>query len=89
MSAAGDINADGFGDVVVGAELAEKNNGKVYVYNGRPDADLNCDRVVDRLDLVLLLEQWGPCSGCPGDFDRNMRVDFGDVISLLSSWSGM
>jgi len=53
-------------------------------------ADLNFDGVVGIVDLLMLLEIWGPCSGpcdtCLGDIDGNCRVGIGDFLALLSSW---
>ena len=40
VSAAGDMNGDGYGDVIVGAYGYNNNQGRAYVYYGGPAADL-------------------------------------------------
>jgi len=37
VSDAGDVNKDGFDDIIISAILAEENNGKVFLYKGSPD----------------------------------------------------
>lgn len=52
-------------------------------------ADLNCDGVVDGLDLLILLGNWGKCSGdgeCVGDFNGDGFVDGLDLLVLLGEW---
>ena len=56
----------------------------------RPDAgqaDLNDDGAVNGDDLGILLNEWGPCSGCAADFDQNGNVDGDDLGFLLGSWT--
>jgi len=65
--------------------------------DGIPDecegwGDLNGDGVVDVLDLLLLLEAWGPCDppcppACDGDTDGDCVVDVLDLLEVLSHWS--
>jgi len=50
------------------------------------DADLNGDGLVDVLDLLELLTQWGPCQGCSGDMDESGEVDVLDLLKLLGDW---
>jgi hypothetical protein len=52
------------------------------------NADLDCDGVVDGLDLGILLSGWGPCAGspCTGDVDRDGTVGGSDLGALLSAW---
>jgi hypothetical protein len=54
-------------------------------------ADLNFDGVVGIVDMLMLLEIWGPCpepcGTCPGDIDGNCTVGITDLLDLLSSWN--
>jgi hypothetical protein len=46
VSAAGDVNGDGYDDVIVGAQMAGGDNeGRAYVFYCGPDADLSADLV--------------------------------------------
>jgi hypothetical protein len=50
--------------------------------------DVDGDGVVDTNDLLLLLADWGDCTGeCPADFDGNGVVDTDDLLVLLANWS--
>ena len=51
--------------------------------------DLNDDRVIDGIDLGILLGQWGPCpsSGiCLPDYNADGSVDGIDLGQLLGAW---
>jgi hypothetical protein len=55
-------------------------------------ADLNSDGAVDVLDLLILLDAWGPCprgrsvGGCPADLNGDGVVDVLDLLILLDEW---
>jgi hypothetical protein len=50
-------------------------------------ADLNGDGVVDGADLLILLSEWGPCTGdCDADLNNDDVVDGADLLILLSAW---
>lgn len=53
-------------------------------------ADLNGDGVVDVIDLLILLGDWGACppppDACPGDLDQDGSVDVLDLLDLLAHW---
>jgi uncharacterized delta-60 repeat protein len=52
-------------------------------------ADLNCDEVVDVLDLLILLDAWGACKDCTecaADFNGDCSVDVLDLLFLLDNW---
>jgi hypothetical protein len=52
-------------------------------------ADLNCDGLVDVLDLLILLDAWGECgdcNDCVADFDGDCAVDVLDLLFLLDNW---
>ena len=43
VSGAGDVNNDGFGDLIVGAELYSSNTGRAYIYYGGSSMDNSAD----------------------------------------------
>lgn len=51
--------------------------------------DLNGDGVVDVLDLLILLNNWGSCpdcDDCPADLNGDCNVGVADLLILLSNW---
>ena len=51
--------------------------------------DLNGDGVVNVFDLLILLDQWGPCddpADCPADLNQSGSVDVFDLLLLLDNW---
>jgi hypothetical protein len=48
--------------------------------------DLNGDGVVDVLDLLALLDAWGPNPGHPADLNGDGVVDVLDLLILLDNW---
>lgn len=57
-----------------------------YVEPG-PTPDLDCDGDVDAVDLAILLNLWGPCTGCRADLNRDGQVDAQDLTVLLTNWT--
>ena len=53
-----------------------------------PRQDLNGDGTVGFADLVILLQDWGPCppGPCLADIDDDGVVGFGDLTNLLNAW---
>ncbi len=52
-------------------------------------ADLHVDGVVNVIDLIVVLSNWGPCppeGECPGDIDDDGVVGVLDLVALLSAW---
>lgn len=54
--------------------------------------DLNCDTIVNALDLAILLGAWGSCEGCPraycnADINGDCQVDAADLAILLGGWT--
>jgi predicted outer membrane repeat protein len=62
-----------------------------FEFQGAPiPGDLNGDGVVDVLDLLFLLDAWGPCpkaGACPADINGDGAVDAIDLLILLDNWS--
>ena len=49
-------------------------------------ADLNCDGIVDGMDLAIVLGSWGPCVDCLGDVNDDGIVDGVDIAIILGNW---
>lgn len=70
-------------------EWAEGNSWRTWIHGFTPEfsiADINCDGVVNTVDLLTLLGDWGPCPGCPSDIDGNGVVNTTDLLTLLGEW---
>ena len=48
--------------------------------------DLDCDGQVGFSDALLVLNEWGPCTGCETDLNNDSAVEFNDMLLLLSNW---
>jgi len=69
----------------------EVQEGEPVCDPGQCPGDLNQDGVVDGVDLLALMAQWGPCSNpceCPADLNCDGEVDGADLLILLSNWGG-
>ena len=51
-------------------------------------ADTNGDELVDVLDLLVVLGDWGACPGCPSDTNGDGVVDVLDLLEVLKGWGG-
>jgi hypothetical protein len=73
VAGAGDLNNDGYDDVVTGAYWYFGNRGRVYVYLGGPVMD-------NTADLIVTGEEEGSCFGCfvsgAGDVDADGYAEF-------------
>ncbi len=49
-------------------------------------ADVDCNGVVDVLDLLAVLGVWGPCDGCVEDLNGDGEVDVLDLLAVLAEW---
>ncbi|MDP6601424.1 MAG: CehA/McbA family metallohydrolase [Phycisphaerales bacterium] len=50
--------------------------------------DLNGDNTINVLDLLILVANWGDCSGCTADIDHDGTVGVTDILALLAAWTG-
>ena len=53
--------------------------------------DATGDALVNVLDLVAVLQAWGPCPAettCPADVDDNGIVDVVDMTIVIENWGG-
>ena len=81
---------DGDGDADLG--IANRDSGDMSVIinqSCQPGVfgDVNGDGVVDVLDLLELLSDWGPCPGCATDLNADGVVDVLDMLAMLAAWS--
>ena len=51
-----------------------------------PCPDTNGDGVINVVDLIAVITNWGPCGNCPADFDGNGVVNVDDLIQVVISW---
>lgn len=87
-----DCNENGICD---GIDIADGTSEDVNE-NGIPDEcedlcpeDIFEDGVVNTVDLLILLGNWGPCppeGPCSGDVDGSGSVDVVDLLALLGAW---
>jgi hypothetical protein len=93
--AIGDLTGNGAPDFVI----ANRDSDSLTVHHNTSEgcepqkpcapADLNCDGVVDVLDLLILLDAWGACMNCgdcPADLNGDCEVDVLDLLHLLDAW---
>ena len=50
------------------------------------ETDLDGNGYTDVSDLLMIIGQWGSCSGCSGDIDGNGQVDVTDILLLIGAW---
>jgi len=48
--------------------------------------DLDADGSTGVGDLLLVIDEWGMCSGCVSDFDGNGIVDVSELLILIAAW---
>lgn len=75
VGSAGDLDSDGYGDVVVGAVFAGPvNAGRAYVFRGGSSPDAIADMTLEGVNST---DQFGFAVGSPGDWNRD---GFDDLI---------
>ncbi len=75
-------------DIFNGASSDENGNGIHDECESIP-GDINGDGVVNSVDLLILLVNWGLCENCddcPADIDGNCTVGASDLLILLVNW---
>ncbi|MCH8825055.1 MAG: hypothetical protein IH984_16290 [Planctomycetes bacterium] len=60
---------------------------KWIICDSQIPGDLDGDGIVNEIDLVLLLSNWGMCDDCPADLDGNGSVGTSDLLILFSNWT--
>ncbi|MEE2908500.1 MAG: FG-GAP-like repeat-containing protein [Planctomycetota bacterium] len=89
----GDIDQDGFADLVTIGESNQRSRGGAPSTmethpNQRCSGDVNGDYQVDILDLLSVLDDWGTCQStdCPSDLNLDGSVGMDDLIVIIESW---
>ena len=56
-----------------------------------PPGDTNGDGLVNVIDLLAVINAWGPCSpppaSCPADVDQDGAVNVVDLLMVINNWS--
>jgi hypothetical protein len=87
ITAMPDVVGDGSWELVAGGR-----NGRITCFSGGTDAlvfdpaDVNEDGVVDVLDLLIVIDQWGETDS-PADINGDGIVDVNDLLTLINAWS--
>ena len=68
-----------------GFAVSDWSEEQVAVSHLHCPCDLNCNGIVDTLDLLVLLGYWG-FSDVPADINQDGVVDTGDLLLLLAAW---
>ena len=48
--------------------------------------DVNGDGTVDVTDLLAVMDDWGPCSGCSADLNGDGLVNVVDLLEVMAGW---
>jgi hypothetical protein len=75
--------AAGGGEIALALE--EDRRVRITAIIGCP-ADLDGDGMVNVVDFLILLAEWGPCDCCDADLDLDGTVGIIDFLSLLARW---
>ena len=89
----GDVSGNGIAELITidgstmrsvgdGGMLTLRNIDGVTACQG----DVNGDAVVDVLDLLDVIGNWGTCSACQEDIDGNGSVDVLDLLAVIAAW---
>ncbi|HMI90923.1 MAG TPA: FG-GAP-like repeat-containing protein, partial [Polyangiales bacterium] len=84
VASAGDVNADGFGDIIVGATGAD-HKGRAYVYLGRSTASGGLNPIPAWTTSSTAYSEYGDIVGSAGDLNGDGR---GDVFVTARSYDG-
>ena len=49
-------------------------------------SDINGDDQVGVDDLLVVIADWGPCTGCDGDLNNDTMVDVNDLLAIIAAW---
>jgi hypothetical protein len=87
----GDIDVDGYVDLItIGEPRVRRRGGAESSLEAHPNrrclGDVDGNGVVDVLDLLDVISDWGPCLGCATDIEVDGQVDILDLLEVLSAW---
>lgn len=72
-----------------GTDYTDISNSNFSIIPESNIADLNGDGVVNTVDLLILLGNWGTCNdckACPVDLNDDCVVNTSDLLLLLGNW---
>ncbi len=88
-----DLDDDGDMDCVMANSFPGQDYGSVSVHLNNSAVlesgcalDLNCDDLVSTGDLLIVLADWGPNPGQPGDVNGDGQVDVNDLLIIIAAW---
>ena len=88
-----DLDDDGDMDGVMANSFPGQDYGSVSVHLNNSAVlesgcalDLNCDDLVSTGDLLIVLADWGPNPGQPGDVNGDGQVDVNDLLIIIAAW---
>jgi hypothetical protein len=63
------------------------NSGSAYIFDfASCEGDLNGDGNVGVVDLLVTIDQWGPCSNCDADVNGDGEVNVLDLLVIIDQW---
>jgi len=76
-------------DMSIGASHDKDGNGVPDECQG-VSGDVNGDQLVNIVDLLLVIGEWGPCSPspsiCPADLNGDSTVNVADLLLVIQNW---
>ena len=51
------------------------------------DGDVNGDGIVNVADILIVISEWGVCSGCSSDVNSDGIVNVNDLLIVIANWS--
>ena len=49
-------------------------------------ADVNGNGVVNVIDLLAVIDEWGTCNGCSADINGDNQVNITDLLAIIDAW---
>lgn len=78
----------GFDSIATNLLPSWNNVRHVYLRDrGGVESDLTGDGIVNAQDLILLIQNWGPCECCAADFNQDGEVEVDDMNIMIENWS--
>lgn len=95
----GSVRINNSGDIAFNCRLTDPDDtsivwgSAIYVAYAETDVpgDVNGDGLVNVDDLLIVLNNWGPCldpDDCPADLTGDGQVNVDDLLMVLNNWTG-